>query len=368
MTQGATTFQVNGRTYRKQANGSWANEVGDTVSAAEIAQYQSQPAATQAATPTVAGIQTQLADLQAQQAALTKYGLTDTNQLSKDASGAYVPIQTAKTSTTTSGSVASQVTAAQTQLSSLQAQAAALKVYNLTDTNQLTQDASGKWVPTAAEINNILTNGGMSADTIAKLNASGGALTMATVLGAVGTSYTQNNPVSPALNQADLDRLFAQASADPEIATYYGDQLKTAQTEFMNAYGLLSASTNTQMAETQRQQAVAMKNLQNQQGLAGMAYSGFKKQATEQLGKTQESVIESSKQQLQSNLESLGNTFESQYGTAALPPTALAPIQGVAYQPIGGVTGSQTYSEKADIAQKYEDLKSDSATIKGITK
>ena len=36
--------------------------------------------------------QSQIADLQAQQAALTKYGLTDTNQLTKDAAGNYVPI------------------------------------------------------------------------------------------------------------------------------------------------------------------------------------------------------------------------------------------------------------------------------------
>ena len=38
--------------------------------------------------------QSQIADLQAQQAALTKYGLTDTEQLTKDASGNYVPIDT----------------------------------------------------------------------------------------------------------------------------------------------------------------------------------------------------------------------------------------------------------------------------------
>jgi len=40
----------------------------------------------------VSETQSQVADLQAQQAALTQYGLTDTDQLTKDASGNYVPI------------------------------------------------------------------------------------------------------------------------------------------------------------------------------------------------------------------------------------------------------------------------------------
>lgn len=40
----------------------------------------------------ITDVQGQVADLQAQQAALTQYGLTDTNQLTKDASGNYVPI------------------------------------------------------------------------------------------------------------------------------------------------------------------------------------------------------------------------------------------------------------------------------------
>ena len=45
----------------------------------------------------MATIQTQLADFQAQQTALTKYGLTDTKDLIKDASGNYVPSPSAPT-------------------------------------------------------------------------------------------------------------------------------------------------------------------------------------------------------------------------------------------------------------------------------
>lgn len=374
--QGVTSYNLNGRTWYKQADGSWSNGVDAPISAATVASAANavpsgggwvipattSASSTQAETPTVQSVQSQLSDLQAQQAALTQYGLTDTNQLTKDASGNYVPISTAQT--TTPASVNSQVTAAQTQLASLQAQQAALKTYNLTDTNQLTQDANGNWVPNTQSMNTILSNMGLSAATIAQLTPAQ-QVTMATVGGIISSQYTQNNPVPSTFTAADLDALMTQAQNDPTISQYYGGQLKIAQTEFMNAFNLLSASTNTQMAETQRQQAVAMKNLQNQEATAGMAYSGFRKQATEQLSQSQESVIESSKQQLQSQLNDLGSSFEKQFGSSAIPP--MGSIQGESYQPIGGVTGTEASAEEQDVTNKYNELVNKAALTRGIS-
>jgi hypothetical protein len=120
-----------------------------TVTAPVIPPIVTTPATVSPAATTqqqIATVQSQITDLQKQSEALVKYGLSDTNQLTKDASGNYVPKQTTTAPPVTQTPQA-QVTAIQTQLTDLQAQQKALSDYGLTDTNQLTKDAYGNYVP-----------------------------------------------------------------------------------------------------------------------------------------------------------------------------------------------------------------------------
>lgn len=111
-------------------------------------------------------IQAQLADAQAKQAALTKYGLTDTNQIVKSGN-VYVPTPQTQaqldqiaslksqitqaggtpTATASSGSLSSQVSTVQAQLADAQAKQAALSKYGLSDTDQIVKSGD-VYVPT----------------------------------------------------------------------------------------------------------------------------------------------------------------------------------------------------------------------------
>jgi hypothetical protein len=115
-------------------------------------------------------VQAQLADAQAQQAALQKWGLSNTNQIIKNSAGQWVPTpetqaqldQIARISSqiTQAGAVPvtlptspglsnnPQVSATQAQLADLQAQQAALQKWGLSDTNQIVKNSAGQWVPT----------------------------------------------------------------------------------------------------------------------------------------------------------------------------------------------------------------------------
>ena len=85
---------------------------------------------------------------------------------------------------------------------------------------------------------------------------------------------------------------------------------------------------------------------------AGGIISGFNKQAQDQLKASQADVIQSTRSQLQQQIQQLGSSYESKYGSA-FPGTggsstisAGGPLTGqVTYNPTGGIIGTQNQAQ-----------------------
>jgi hypothetical protein len=97
----------------------------------------------------------QIAGIQKQTSALQQYGLTDTNQLTQDSSGNWVPKNNAQTVNPNQAEI-DRITK---QIAETQKITSALQQYGLTDTNQLMQDANGNWIPTISATNPKDTTG-----------------------------------------------------------------------------------------------------------------------------------------------------------------------------------------------------------------
>ncbi len=107
------------------------------------------------------------------------------------------------------------------------------------------------------------------------------------------------------------------AAQDPTIVAKFADAAKLdAQTFAQNLAQIQQASTST--AEQQQMQFENdRKQLAETAAAKGQAYSGFRGQAQEQLGKTESGIVQSSRALLKQQLDSATKEFESKYGTGA---------------------------------------------------
>ena len=152
-----------------------------------------------------------------------------------------------------------------------------------------------------------------------------------------------------ALDPQSYQKAMQIAATDPNIKAYYGDAVNTAAKDLAFSIGQITANQATGQAALQATLTQQQQSLQQQIQSAGQAYSGFRKQAEQQLSAQQADVIQSTRSQLQQQIQNLGRGYETQFGSGfpgtsgAAAISAGGPLTGqVNYQPVGGLIGTQT--------------------------
>ncbi len=153
------------------------------------------------------------------------------------------------------------------------------------------------------------------------------------------------------------------ASEDPAIKATYGDAAKIAAADLAFNIGQITNNQATAQPALQASQLQQKQALEQQIAQSGQAYSGFRKQAEDQLKTQQADVIQSTRSQLQGQIQQLGRSYESSYGSGfpgtggSSAITAGGPVTGqVNYQPVGGITGTQTYGQTQAAQSTAQDL------------
>jgi hypothetical protein len=142
------------------------------------------------------------------------------------------------------------------------------------------------------------------------------------------------------------------AATDPQIKSTYGDAAALAQQNLAFQLQQITGNQLTGQAALQATQQQQQQALQQQIASAGGVVSGFNKQAKNELAAQQADIIQSTRSQLQQQIQQLGQGYESQFGSAfpgtagSSSITAGGPLTGqVTYQPVGGITGTQNAAE-----------------------
>lgn len=247
----------------------------------------------------------------------------------------------------------------------------ALSTSNQSSQNNQTQTPAQTTVQQqTADINTFNPNYGVNNDQWAQMNDTQRAVISAAYT-AKQSAYNTNG------QQLTFADALTQAAKDPNIVSQYADAAKLdAQTFSQNLQNLQNASTSTG-EQQQMQFENDRKQLAEQSAAKGQAYSGFRNQAQEQLGKTEAGIVQSSRSALQQQLNSATSAFESKYGTAATTPATANyndPLNSsnvsLSGQTIagsntpatltgalaGGVTGSQPIAQNNAVNAKATDL------------
>lgn len=152
---------------------------------------------------------------------------------------------------------------------------------------------------------------------------------------------------------ADLyNKAYEAAKNDPNIMAKYGDALKLDQGSLVQNLGLIDAEFDQKYGLNQMRFEQEKKQLADMEADAGRAFSGFRKQAEGRLATEQSGVIESSKRQLQGQLNQMGQALEARYGTQGLSQFGNLSAGGLAYNPIGNITGTVERDKEQDILTK----------------
>lgn len=180
-----------------------------------------------------------------------------------------------------------------------------------------------------------------------------------------------------AANAQAITDAFEKASNDPLIAQKYKELSEFDHQTFQQALNNYQANANTEATNNQMQFENDRKQLAEAAAAKGQAYSGFRNQAQEQLGKTEGGIVESSRRTLQNNLNNLTSSFEQKYGTAATTPATSTFNDPFAssnislsgqYNPatnantnltgttIGGVTGTVAGQKASDITSRQNEI------------
>jgi hypothetical protein len=158
------------------------------------------------------------------------------------------------------------------------------------------------------------------------------------------------------INQDLLNKALQSAQNDPNITAKYGDSAKLGAQDLAFSLGQLTNNFATGQQQQQLELAKQKKDLEDQLASQGLAYSGFRKQAENLLGAQQSNIIQSTRSQLQSNLQNLGRTYERQFGSAALAALPPLSVGGETYTPAGAIAGTNTQSKQADIESKQAQI------------
>jgi len=215
---------------------------------------------------------------------------------------------------------------------------------------------------------------GISSDAWNALGSSGQSA-MSVIGSGVMKIVDKNQPLPTVLDSKEMNKLWKEAESDPTIQKTYGEELNVAKDYLNKNIDLVSAEFQSLTESQQRDYIDAKKNLNEAQAAAGTAYSGFRTQASNKIDTQQSGIVESSRRQLQSQLNSAGQQFEQRFGSAALAGTKLdtqigagdvgtygnTSYTGASYAPVGytatgGIGGTQAQDILKDKLQKQQDL------------
>lgn len=159
------------------------------------------------------------------------------------------------------------------------------------------------------------------------------------------------------INQDLLNKALQSAQTDPNIIAKYGDAAKTAASDIAFNLGQINANYATAQSQQQLELAKQRKDLEGQLAQAGQAYSGFRRQAEDILGSQQANIIQSTKSQLQQQVQDLGRQYETTFGSAALGqlPTPIT-AGGETYNPLTGIMGSAPAAKQQEIQNKQSQI------------
>ncbi len=156
-------------------------------------------------------------------------------------------------------------------------------------------------------------------------------------LGVVKNQYEAGGPVN--INKDTWTNALLNIATDPTIKSQYGDVAAMALPALTQSITQLTQDQATAQAV---QQATMLQNKQDldaklSQGF--LATSGFRQEAEKQLAANNADVIQSTRSTIQQKLQSLGQDYESKFGSAGLPPINVN----------GQLTGNQSYTPTGNI-------------------
>ncbi len=264
-----------------------------------------------------------------------------------------------ETGKTATSELQSQIGSVSEQINELQKQQTALQKYGLTDTSQLTQDATGEYIPLSGKTTDYDPSLGVPEELWNQLDDSSKAFVTG-VKDVIQSQYDAGQ-TNVSINADLLNKAMTAAANDPDILSKYGDALKLNQSSLNRTLSDISS----EYSQTEKERGIAQeeqrKALAESEASAGRAYSGFREQAKQRLATSQEGVIESSKRALQKELQNIGQTLEERYGTSGLYRFSPITAGGLSYTPVGGIIGTEAAAKKADIEAKglseYEKVK-----------
>jgi hypothetical protein len=319
--QGETSFGWQGRLYRLQVNGDWVNEAGDTVAKAQVDAVV-KPAAVAGATQTGTQVTTQPAAVTGAQQ--TNPSTAPNNQTIVGAGG------TQYTTGATPGSQASATPTAPAVAATPAAQ---------------TQSS-------AVQYNSAWGTYGITPQVWSTLSATQQAMVAASMSAANSLYASTGSTVT-------LAQALQAAAADPTITAKYADQAKVDASNLQTTLNNIATTARITAASQQISMSNDTKALAQKYASVGQAYSGYRQKAEEQLKTTQGGVIESTAQDLQSQINQAAQPVEKALGSSALTGIALPQVnytnpltgttQNLSYTPIGGLTGSDVTSKQEDV-------------------
>lgn len=172
----------------------------------------------------------------------------------------------------------------------------------------------------------------------------------------VGNNQYDSGVTNVSINTKLLNDAMAAAANDPGIKAKYGDALAMDKDTIMKSL----ASTNQQYAQDmgllETSQEKDRKAQAEAEAAAGRVFSGFREQAKSQLATEQGGIIASSKRDAQKNINALGQSLESKYGTAGLGQFGNLAIGDNLYNPTGNITGTVDAAKRNEILTKGTDI------------
>lgn len=175
------------------------------------------------------------------------------------------------------------------------------------------------------------------------------------------------------------------AQAQGEIHPYYAGQLKLAQDSLSNTLGYDVSQLNNQEAQAERGYNDNLRTLGESAADQGFAQSGIRKRNESDLAYNTQNTIDQNRSALSYNAGNQARSFAQQYGTEALPgmdingaPQVTAgqsgfgrsagslPLYQLSPEIYQGLTGSQQYQERADVANRQSQLEGAYNTTQGI--
>ena len=183
---------------------------------------------------------------------------------------------------------------------------------------------------------------------------------------AVQAQFNANKTVPNTFTSADLDRIMNEARNDPSIDAFYQEHLRVGAEQLRRGIDAIKGDAEATKAYTERQQKTEQRQVTEGEAAAGRAFSGFRQQAEEKLAADQQSVLESSRRELRSRLESAGGSFEQTFGSDAFNAQNLPSINGERYTPIGGIAGSEASAREVDVQNRYQSNLQDETLTRGL--